>query len=74
MNMQDYKELVRNRELAAASLLGCAMATLETVRAGMEVKKNTWRLLDEARLAYECACRDLDECFCTEAMRESFKD
>ena len=74
MEMTDFKELSDNKERAAYELLGFAMGLVEDIRDGIKPNQEMWRAYDEKRMAYECACRDLDDCLTTEAMRESFKD
>ena len=74
MEMVDFKELSTNKESAAYELLGFAMCLVEDIRDGIKPNKEMWNAYDEKRMAYECACRDLDDCLTTEAMRQSFKD
>ena len=76
MTMTDFKELADNKRDAAYALLGFATQLLDDIRDGMspDVLKRMWRAYDEKVLAYQCPCRDLDECLATEAMRQSFKD
>lgn len=74
MTMTDFKELVDNKRNAAYRLLGFAMGLVDDIRDGLKPDAKLWRAYDEKVMAYECACRDLDECLSTEAMRQSFND
>lgn len=73
MTMNDLSELTRNKDLAAYALMGCAVEMIESVRNGLEPNRKMWHTFDEYRMAYECARRDLDECFTTEAMVNSME-
>ena len=74
MTMKDFRELVKVKDDAAYEYLGFMEGLLEAVRNGLHPDNMMWHSLDEKRMALECAIRDLDNCFTTEAMRQSFKD
>lgn len=74
MNMKDLKELVDIKERAAYEYLGYMEGFIESIRNGVTPGKDQWHSLDEKRLAYESALRDLDECLNIEATVSSFKE
>ena len=74
MNMKDLKELVDIKESAAYEYLGYMEGFIDEIRNGVTPGKDLWHGLDEKRLAYECASRDLDECLNIEATVASFKE
>lgn len=73
MEMTDFKELTANKERAAYELLGFAMGLVDDIRDGLKPDAKLWRAYDEKVMAYDCAVRDLDDCFTTEAMVNSME-
>ena len=74
MNMKDLDQLINEKQYKAYALLGYALSMLDGIRNGMKIDKSIWHELDEHKMAYECACRDLDTCFTHEAMINSIED
>lgn len=74
MNMKDFSQMADDRRAKAFELLGFAQGMLESVRNGVPVRDKTWKMYDELRLAYECSCRDLDQCLDVEATVNSIKE
>ena len=74
MDMKDFTQMANERREKAFELLGFAQGMLESVRNGLPVMDKTWKMYDELRLSYECATKDLHECFETEATVQSFEN
>ena len=74
MTMKDFRELVKIKDDSAYEYLEFMEGLLESIRNGFQPDNRMWHSLDEKRMALECASRDLDNCFTTEAMCQSFKD
>ena len=74
MDMKDYKELYKVREDAMYALIGYVVPMLDHIRDGFTPSRKMWHEFDERRMAFECAQRDIENCFTTEAMVQSFKE
>lgn len=74
MTMKDFQELVKIKDDAAYEYLGFMEGLLDDIRKGFQPDNRMWHTLDEKRMALECARRDLDNCFTTEAMVQSFRE